>query len=455
MLGLTHLPPWFEQAFEQFESIFSDRRNIASFNSFTSAVIMSHSKWTVNGLYQGISRPDAKSPRTYRYFLGKANWNATDLAQQQAELLFDELNVGSDDEVLLHIDDTFVGKTGDATDGVAELYNSATGELEQGNKFVTSCLQIGDVYVPYLARMYIKEEIAPNFQQPFKKKTEMAVEDIVMPLQLPAGAALTIVFDSAYYGGNRVSTIQDLGHDVVCRFKSSHHISPVDEIWTQRVDDYASTLEYESTTISVRGKKKTYDVASEVVEIDDIGKVKIVASQTADGTTRYYLSTDLDRSAAEILSLVEDRWNIETVHQQANEQFGFKQYQVRRKQAIESYIQIVFLAWTLVTLSEQASVGFWEDRGGLSVRLNHAQEAYLVETVLDICEGVDPSLPRAERREIFHERIRQYSWSSLAIYFISGTKIIDSVNEAYNIKDGAISPPLPAKTKSDFARSHV
>ena len=67
MLGLTHLPPWFEQAFEQFESIFSDRRNIASFNSFTSAVIMSHSKWTVNGLYQGISRPDAKSPRTYRY----------------------------------------------------------------------------------------------------------------------------------------------------------------------------------------------------------------------------------------------------------------------------------------------------------------------------------------------------------------------------------------------------
>jgi hypothetical protein len=225
----------------------------------------------------------------------------------------------------------------------------------------------------------------------------------------PAGAALTVVFDSAYYGGKRVAAIQDQGHDVVCRYKSSNHVSPVDKIWTQRVDDYASTLEYESTTITVRGEQKTYDVASEVVEVDGIGQVKIVASKTADDTTRYYLSTDLDRSAAEILSLVEDRWNIETLHQQSNEKFGFKQYELRRKQAIERYIQIVFLAWTLVTLSEQADVAFWDDRGRLSVRLNHAQEAYLVETVLDICEEVDPSLPRAERREIVHERVRQYS----------------------------------------------
>ena len=63
----------------------------------------------------------------------------------------------------------FSGKTGDATDGVAELYNPAESELEQGNKFVTSCLQVGDVYVPFHAQMYIKEELAPNFEQPKKK----------------------------------------------------------------------------------------------------------------------------------------------------------------------------------------------------------------------------------------------------------------------------------------------
>lgn len=124
-----------------------------------------------------------------------------------------------------------------------------------------------------------------------------------------------------------------------------------------------------------------------IVEIDGIGSVKIVASKTED-TTRHYLSTDLGRSAAEILELVEHRGNIETVHEESNQKFGFKQYQLERKQAIERYIQLVFLAWTLVTFAEQTNVAFWEERGGLSVRLDHAKEAYLVETLLELTEGI-------------------------------------------------------------------
>ena len=59
------------------------------------------------------------------------------------------------------------------------MYNPVAAETEEGNKFVTSCLQIVDVYVPYLARMYVPEDLAANFDKPFKKKTEIAVEEIV------------------------------------------------------------------------------------------------------------------------------------------------------------------------------------------------------------------------------------------------------------------------------------
>jgi SRSO17 transposase len=375
-----------------------------------SAVILTEAKWTVSELARGISRPDegAKSGRTYRYFLGEADWSATVLAQYLADYAFDQLNVGAGDEVLLHVDDTHVGKTGDATDGVAELYNPAESELELGNKFVTSCLQIGDTYLPYLARMYIKEELAPNFEQPFKKKTEIAVEDIITPLQLPAGAALTVVFDSAYYAGDEVRDIQNQGYNVVCRYKSSFHVSPVGAVWSDRVDVFASTLEYEDITITVRGREKTYSVASEIVEIEGLGRVKLVTSKT-DDVTRHYISTDLGRSAAEILELVEHRWNIETVHEESNKQFGLKQYELQRKQGIERYIQLVFLAWTLITLNEQADVGFWEDGGGLSVRLNHAQDDFIFETVFEIIVEVDLSLPRAELREAVRERVDFYS----------------------------------------------
>jgi hypothetical protein len=433
VLCVTRLPPWFEQALTAFESPFSDSRNVDSFKHLVSALILAETQWTVSGLSRGISRPDgdAKSRRAYDYFFGGADWSATNLAQCHIEYVFEQLQVGTGDDVLLHVDDTFAGKTGDATDGVAELYNPAEGELEQGNKFVTSCIQVGDVYVPYLARMYIPEDLSPNFEKPFKKKTEIAVEDIITPLQLPVGAALTVVFDSAYYGGKRVATIQEQGHDVICRYKSSNHVSPLGEVWSQRVDEFSSTLEYEPTTITVRGNEKTYRVASEIVEIEDVGPVKIVASKTDDGTTRYYLSTDLGRSAAEILELVEHRWNIETLHQESDKKFGFKQYQLERKEAIERYIQLVFLAWTLVTFAERANVAFWEERGGLSVRLDHAKEAYLVETLLEITEEVAPSLPRAERREQLYELVREFSWSSLAISFVAAIEIYTPSSNRY------------------------
>jgi hypothetical protein len=207
----------------------------------------------------------------------------------------------------------------------------------------------------------------------------------------------------------------------------------------QALDPIASTLEYEQTTITVRGETKTYRVASEIVEIDGVGPVKIVASKTADGTTRYYLSTDLGRSAAEILELVEDRWNIETLHQESDAKFGFKQYEVERKQAIERYLQLVFLAWTLVTFSERANVAFWEERGGLSVRLDHAQEAYHVETLLDLFEEIDPSLPRAERRARVHEHVRSLSWSSVASSFIARSEVVVTLSKKLSYCIGTLS----------------
>jgi len=244
VLGVTRLPPWFEQAFAAFEPVFSDSRNVDSFKHLVSTLILGEAQWTVSELSRGISRPDgnAKSRRAYGYFFGGADWSPTNLAQYHAEYVFNQLQVGAGDDVLLHIDDTFVPKTGDATDGVARLYNPVAGETELGNKLVTSSLQVGEVYVPYLARMYVPEDLAPDFDKPFKKKTEIAVEEIVTPLQLPAGAALTVVFDSAYYGDERVVAIQNQGHDVVCRLKSDKHVSPQGVVWTQRVDAFASTL---------------------------------------------------------------------------------------------------------------------------------------------------------------------------------------------------------------------
>ena len=89
-------------------------------------------------------------------------------------------------------------------------------------------------------------------------------------------------------------------------------------------------------------------------------------------------------------------------------------------------------------MSEQADVAFWVERGGLSVRLDHAKEAYLVETLLEITEEVPPSLPRAERRAVVHDRVSVLSWSFVANFLITVSEIVDLLNERGGSCGGAL-----------------
>jgi len=54
----------------------------------------------------------------------------------------------------------------------------------------------------------------------------------------------------------------------------------------------------------------------------------------------------------EIISIYEDRWDIETAHRETNQKLGFKDYQLRDKNTIERFIQLVFSVW--------AAILFWE-----------------------------------------------------------------------------------------------
>jgi IS4 transposase len=110
------------------------------------------------------------------------------------------------------------------------------------------------------------------------------------------------------------------------------------------------------TTVNVRGKKKTYYAFEKDVILDKVGVVKLVISKRKkDRTTKYIISTDINLSSKEIISIYEDRWDIETAHREANQKLGFKDYQLREKHSIERFIQLVFSVWTAILLWELAN----------------------------------------------------------------------------------------------------
>ena len=107
------------------------------------------------------------------------------------------------------------------------------------------------------------------------------------------------------------------------------------------------------TTVQVRGKKKVYYAIEKEVILDKIGKVKLVISKKKkNGDANYFISTNCSLSLVEILSIYEDRWDIETAHRESNQKLGFKDYQLRGKRSIERFIQMVFSVWTAIVLYE-------------------------------------------------------------------------------------------------------
>ena len=374
-----------------FLAAFSDLFTKPSYNSFrhmTSAIAVCAKSKTVSNLHDIMSNnhKDKKSSSSYNWFLNDAKWDADKVAQKKAELFFDAINLKEKDCLLLIIDDTYNEKKGKHTEGVGKFYDHSKGHI-WGNNFVTSVLQSRGLFIPHKAKMYVKKDEA---DEDFRTKIQIAFEDIIKPLEIPDGVELMIVFDSWWFSSDLIIDCRELGYHVTCQLKSDKLVVPDDEAALQ-VTDYAKKFnaeDYKMAKIEVRGKKKRYLTIERILKLDKIGDAKLVISKRKnDKDPKYYISTNTNLTDAEILSIYEDRWNIETAHREANQKLGFKDYQLRSKKAIERFIQLVFSIWT----------------GLLLLELNNSEDNYKPKTIGEMVDEI-----RAEGIVEFVKNIMEY-----------------------------------------------
>jgi len=297
-------------------------------------------------------RKGKKARSSYNWFFSDANWDENEVAQRKVDLFIEHLSLKNDDKILLIIDDTYNEKEGTQTDGVGKFYDHSKESYIWGNNFVTSVIQSKGLFIPHKAKMYVKDE---HENENFKTKLELAYEDIIEPLKVPKDIHLYIVFDSWWFSADLFNKCLTLGHNIICQIKSDKKVG-INNIMSYHVKDMANQIEdkyFIKTTVNVRGKKKTYYTFEKDVILDKIGVVKLVISKRKkDGTTKYIISTNKFLSSKEIISIYEDRWDIETAHRETNQKLGFKDYQLREKHSIERFIQIVFSVWTAILLWE-------------------------------------------------------------------------------------------------------
>jgi hypothetical protein len=353
MIKILKAPLQLEPFLDEFGDLFT-KPSYRSFRDLCAALSVCDKSKTVANLCDTMAdcRKGKKARSSYNWFFSDANWDENEVAQRKVDLFIEHLSLKNDDKILLIIDDTYNEKEGTQTDGVGKFYDHSKEAYIWGNNFVTSVVQSKGLFIPHKAKMYVKDE---DENENFKTKLEIAYEDIIEPLKVPKNIRLYIVFDSWWFSADLFNKCLNLGHDIVCQIKSDKKVG-INNIMSCHVKDMANQIEdkyFIKTTVNVRGKKKTYYTFEKDVILDKIGVVKLVISKRKkDSTTKYIISTNKFLSSKEIISIYEDRWDIETAHRETNQKLGFKDYQLREKHSIERFIQLVFSVWTAILLWE-------------------------------------------------------------------------------------------------------
>jgi len=352
MNKLVKVPLKLNPYLANFSDLFT-RPSFISFCHITTTIAVCNKSKTVFNLHETMSdeNKEKKGRSSYNWFITDGDWDEDEIAQRKADLFFEELCLKKGDRILLIIDDTYNEKKGKHTEGVGRFFDHSKGFI-WGNNIVTSVLQAKGLFIPHKAKIYVKKEEAGT---DFKSKIQIAIKDIIKPLKNPPGTELMIVCDSWWYSAILIKSCRELGHHVTCQVKSNKKVI-LDTGEFLQVKTYANQLdkiEFKKIAVQARGKKRSYYIVEQLVSLDRSGQVRLVISkENLDAEPKFYVCTNTNLSAEEILSIYEDRWDIETAHREANQKLGFKDYQLRSKNAIERFMQLVFAIWTGILLVE-------------------------------------------------------------------------------------------------------
>ena len=144
----------------------------------------------------------------------------------------------------------------------------------------------------------------------------------------------------------------------------------------------------------VRDKKKLYLVVDKIVGIDKTQQVRLVISkQNEDSEPKYYICTDTNLDAKKVLSIYEDRWDIETAHREANQKLGFKDYQLRGKRSIERFMQLVFAIWTGILLVEIENPPAGPKKKSLGEMVDRVKHDSFIDMVIYVWESCNLPVP--------------------------------------------------------------
>ena len=386
-----------------FEGLFKNCNQFQHFENYLTGLIVLNNKTMAN-----ITRCilDSADKTNLSRFFSEADWNPDEVNTKRVDYLLSETKrhrLGARNSVL-PIDDTLLEHVGSLFEYIDKHYNHGNHSFPLAHNLVTSHYVSGAVRFPvdwYLYRRYEEctqwEEYAkkhfPNEIIPKKKKERNKFKNRIEPtlLEDPEFLALheefrtkislatklvedaiekalpfkTVLFDSWYLAPELIDILTQHDKKWISILKSNRNISTNNlHIFDKKgqkikfddkkikAEDLVKLIPASAFT-PVEIEDKIYYCFSKNVHIPSLGKVRLTFSfenPELEGTCAILITNHLSWNTKKIIETYLLRWPIETFYQDAKQQLGLNDYRMRKSNAIQKHLTLVFVAYSFLHL---------------------------------------------------------------------------------------------------------
>ena len=338
-----------------FQPLFNSQ-GYALFCGFIMGILCYPKRKTITGIYQA-SASKSKYWSMVK-FLSRGVWNSDDLALKLLQLIQKHF-----DKWVYLYDETHTVKTGKAKFGLHffrnygyQIKNRNQSKFHWGHQFAALgllCLNPGQtILFPIWAKMIIPKDAVLNSLEVLK----------TIAGKIPSGL---FIMDRGFNNRKVFKALLSLGHNILCRARSNavfyfpYIVDPLLKLRgrKRKYGDRVSVPDLHFRNVVVSGQPA--EVADAVVRTKMCPQqVRLVVRRTikakADETQpyKYFMAytTDMSLPVETVIHYYHLRWELETAFRDTKENFGFDNYQVRSHKSISRFVQLSFVATSIMQL---------------------------------------------------------------------------------------------------------
>jgi len=343
-LPVIEFPSYIKEMSKDFTHLFQQERQLTHFKQLMTGYVLAEKKTLahINGLF--TSHTDQSN---LNRFVTHGNWNE----EKMNKVKIGMINQVEHDGVVV-LDDYIVEKYGTEMYGVDYHYDHSKGRSVFGWQ-IADCVLSGKGIYPLLSSLYLKEKSRwLKNQSDFKSKIDLQIGHLSRLISMNLSFSC-VVMDIWYFCRKLTQHIEQLKKDWIAEARTNRLVKSKRK-WISLKQFAEKMINEVAFKIVILGDNQ-FLMKVFTVNMNNMGKVRLLVSLNQYGNFRFYVSNRLDWNELDIATRFSRRWDIEVWHRDGKGAYGVEDCQLRSDDGVSKHLTLSMLADTLLEIASLLS----------------------------------------------------------------------------------------------------